>query len=393
MKKLRRRADAAWRTSSASGVLALGPKLGPVLWQLPPNLGVRRRPAAPRSSTSCRATTADAAALAAEHDERLDDRAWTTTDADRPLRHVLEVRHATFETPSFVDLLREHGVGIVVADTDGRWPVIEDVTADFVYVRLHGDEELYASGYDDESLDRWAARVQVWADGGEPADAKRLAGPVDPVAGRDVFVYFDNDIKVRAPYDSMALAARLGIGPTARSTVWGSVAPETLDQAAVALRRAARAAVARARLDVLLGRRCGGAVEVARDGDGGADALHDGPLHDDDPLALAAADVDLVAGDHHRRGLGALAVDADVARPCRRRRPPTSSGRGGPPTSRRPPAHASPRSRTEPLTRRTRENFPATGERARYRLGRPFRPRSRQAGTARDPTTWTETRR
>ena len=126
---------------------------------------------------------------------------------------MLEVRHPTFETPSFVDLMRAHGVAIVVADADGRWPVIEDVTADLVYLRLHGDEELYASGYDDESLDRWAGACGSGRTAGEPADAKRLGGPVDPVAGRDVFVYFDNDIKVRAPYDAMGLAARLGIGP------------------------------------------------------------------------------------------------------------------------------------------------------------------------------------
>lgn len=196
----------------ASGVLALGPKLGPVLWQLPPNLGYDADRLATFFDLLPR-TTADAAGFAAEHDERLDGRAWTTTDADRPLRHVLEVRHASFENPEFVVLMREHGIGIVVADADGRWPVIEDVTSDLVYLRLHGDEELYASGYDDESLDRWAARVQVWAAGGEPADAKRLGPPAEPVPERDVFVYFDNDTKVRAPHDSMGLAARLGIGP------------------------------------------------------------------------------------------------------------------------------------------------------------------------------------
>ncbi|WP_028047187.1 DUF72 domain-containing protein [Cellulomonas sp. URHE0023] len=199
----------------ASGVLALGPKLGPMLWQLPPNLGYHPDRLAAFFELLPRSTAA-AAELAAAHDERLDDRAWTTTDADRPLRHVLEVRHTTFEVPSFIELLREHDIGTVVSDADGRWPVIEDVTSDLVYLRLHGDKELYASGYDDESLDRWASRVRAWADGGEPADVRRLAAAAPPAAGRDVFVYFDNDIKVRAPYDAMALAARLGIGPTDR---------------------------------------------------------------------------------------------------------------------------------------------------------------------------------
>lgn len=197
----------------ASGVLALGPALGPVLWQLPPSLGfdagrlARFFDLLPRS-------TAAAAALAARHDARLDDHAWTTTDADRPLRHVLEVRHASFETPEFPALLREHGIGLVVADTAGKWPRLEDVTADLVYARLHGDVELYVSGYDDVALDRWASRIRAWVAGTEPADARRF-GPAAPLApdGRDVFVYFDNDAKVRAPVDAMALARRLGVGP------------------------------------------------------------------------------------------------------------------------------------------------------------------------------------
>jgi len=201
----------------ASGVLALGPQLGPVLWQLPPTLGYDADRLA-RFFDLLPRTTAAAAALAAEHDERLDDRAWTTTDADRPLRHVLEVRHATFERPELVDLLRAHDIGLVVADTGGRWPSFEDVTSDLVYVRLHGNEELYASGYDEDALDLWAARVRAWADGGEPADARRIAAPAPAAAGRDVFVYFDNDLKVRAPVDAMGLEARLGILPAGAAT-------------------------------------------------------------------------------------------------------------------------------------------------------------------------------
>jgi uncharacterized protein YecE (DUF72 family) len=199
----------------ASGVLALGPALGPVLWQLPPTLGYDPDRLA-RFFDLLPRTTAAAAELAGRHDERLDDRAFTTTEADRPLRHVLEVRHASFETPEFPALLREHGIGLVVADTAGRWPYLEDVTADLVYVRLHGDSELYVSGYDDPALARWAARVRAWAAGGEPEDARRLGPPAAPApGGRDVYVYFDNDVKVRAPVDAMALAARLGVGPLA----------------------------------------------------------------------------------------------------------------------------------------------------------------------------------
>jgi uncharacterized protein YecE (DUF72 family) len=85
---------------------------------------------------------------------------------------------------------------LVVADTAGRFPALDDVTADHVYVRLHGDQELYVSGYGDAALDHWAGRVAGWAAG-----------------GRDVFVYFDNDVKVHAPHDARALAARLGVDP------------------------------------------------------------------------------------------------------------------------------------------------------------------------------------
>lgn len=180
----------------ASGPLALGPKLGPMLWQLPPNLAFEPE----RLEAFFRLlprTTRAAAALAAEHDERLtgEDRTWLAVDQDAPLRHALEVRHPSFaaERERLAALLTEHDIGLVVADTAGRWPFLEDVTADFVYVRLHGDVELYASGYSPEALDGWAERVRRWSD-----------------SGRDVYVYFDNDAKVHAPYDAIALAALLG---------------------------------------------------------------------------------------------------------------------------------------------------------------------------------------
>ncbi len=176
----------------ASGVLALGPKLGPFLWQLPPTLGFDAGRLASFFDLLPR-TTKEAAALAEQHDDKLaDDRAWTQVDADRPLRHALEVRHDSFRAPAAADLLREHGVALVVADTAGKWPYLEEVTADFVYVRLHGAEELYASGYTDEALDSWAAKLAGWRD-----------------SGLDAYVYFDNDVKVHAPYDAQGLLARL----------------------------------------------------------------------------------------------------------------------------------------------------------------------------------------
>jgi uncharacterized protein YecE (DUF72 family) len=180
----------------ASGVLALGDKLGPLLWQLPPTLGYDHDRLAAFADLLPRSTTA-AARLAAGHDQRLDGRALTTADADRPLRHAIEVRHDSFTDRGFLDLLRDKDIGLVVADTAGKWPLLLDVTSDFVYVRLHGDTELYVSGYSDEALDAWAARVQGWAE-----------------QGLDVYVYFDNDVKVRAPVDAMALAERLHVATT-----------------------------------------------------------------------------------------------------------------------------------------------------------------------------------
>jgi uncharacterized protein YecE (DUF72 family) len=193
----------------ASGVLALGPRLGPVLWQLPPSLGFDAERLA-RFFELLPRTTAAAAALAQRHDERLDGRAYLATEADRPLRHALEVRHRTFETPAFIELLRAHDIALVVADTAGKWPMLDDVTSDFVYARLHGAEELYVSGYDPPALEHWAAKIRTWRAGGTPTNGRVLAPPA-PVVERDVYVYFDNDVKVRAPVDAIALAERLAV--------------------------------------------------------------------------------------------------------------------------------------------------------------------------------------
>ena len=175
----------------ASGVLALGPTLGPVLWQVPPTFRFDAERLSAFFDLLPR-TTEQAAALAKHHDDRVGDDAVTKAEANQPLRHALEVRHESFVDAAFPELLRQHDVGLVVADTAGKWPLLREVTSDFVYVRLHGDTELYASGYDADALDTWAASVRKWAD-----------------AGADVYVYFDNDMKVRAPYDAMALSERL----------------------------------------------------------------------------------------------------------------------------------------------------------------------------------------
>lgn len=206
MKKLRD-VDAALANFFASGPLVLGDKLGPVLWQLPPNLGFdpeRLRDFFERLPRDHEA----AARLARKHDARLDGRAHTRAVTNAPIRHAIEVRHPSFVDPMFVELLRAHEIGACVADTAGRYPFFEDVTAPFVYVRLHGDVELYASGYSDAALDRWAERIEAWRRGGDPKGARLLAGRAPRAAKRDVYVYFDNDAKVHAPFDAIALATK-----------------------------------------------------------------------------------------------------------------------------------------------------------------------------------------
>jgi uncharacterized protein YecE (DUF72 family) len=156
--------------------------------------------------------TAEAAALARKHDDKLKARAFLKVDAPRALRYAVEIRHPSFMVPEFFDLLREHNVAFVFADTAGRWPYAEDLTADFVYVRLHGDKKLYVSGYSDKALDWWAERISYWREGRQPAGAKLVTPAKNQAAlrARDIFVYFDNDAKVHAPFDAQRLAERLG---------------------------------------------------------------------------------------------------------------------------------------------------------------------------------------
>ncbi|MDB6116751.1 MAG: hypothetical protein JWO08_532 [Verrucomicrobiaceae bacterium] len=196
----------------ASGVLALGEKLGPFLWQLPPSFRYDKATIETFAQLLPRTMTA-AVQLAKKHDSHLKRDACLKAKFSGPLRHALEVRHTSFVSEDFVNLLREHDIGLVVADTAGKWPYMEDETSDFIYVRLHGDEELYASGYGDAALTRWAAKIRSWSKGKTPVHSKLVAKRAAITPSRDVFVYFDNDIKVHAPYDAMSLAYKLRLGP------------------------------------------------------------------------------------------------------------------------------------------------------------------------------------
>jgi uncharacterized protein YecE (DUF72 family) len=222
----------------ASGLFRLREKLGPVLWQFPATFkfdeegfeGFLRE--LPHDLDA-------ASALAAKHDARVKD-PCTQSHTKGRLRHAVEIRHDSFRDTAFVKLLRRHKTALVVSDSVAAWPYAEDLTADFVYMRLHGTETLYSGAYSDAALDHWAARMRVWAEGGEPSDAQHIA--CEPQrenaareksghhshgnekhgrttlkghtaarrrAGRDVYCYFDNDMKVQAPFDARRLMERL----------------------------------------------------------------------------------------------------------------------------------------------------------------------------------------
>jgi uncharacterized protein YecE (DUF72 family) len=194
----------------ASGVLALREKLGPILWQLPPNLGFDRERLR-KFFELLPLDTAAAVQTAKHHDDKLKARAWMRIDRTRPIRYAIEVRHPTFLTAEFFDLLAEHNVSFVFADTAGKWPYLEELTSDFIYIRLHGAEQLYVSGYSDSALEWWSKRIQLWQHGCQPPDARLITNNTGDGKQRDVFVYFDNDAKVHAPYDALRLAQRLGV--------------------------------------------------------------------------------------------------------------------------------------------------------------------------------------
>ena len=201
--------DGALANVFASGVLNLKEKLGPFLWQFPPSFRYEPEPLEHFLSLLPHDTEA-AQRLARGHEPRMEGRVALDIDRKRKLRHAMEIRHDSFVDESFIRLLRKYKVALVVADSAGKWPDYEDVTASFMYLRLHGAEELYASGYNDAALDHWAARIMAWADGRQPADAKLISRDPPPHrSSRDIYCYFDNDIKVHAPFDAQRLMARL----------------------------------------------------------------------------------------------------------------------------------------------------------------------------------------
>lgn len=193
----------------AQGLLALNEKLGPILWQFPPSFPFE--PAGmERFLRMLPQDTEAARSLARHHDKRVKT-PHLAIDQNRTLRHAVEVRHASFLDPAFVALLKQYGAAPVISDSTEAWPQFEDVTSDFVYIRLHGTESRYAGAYSDPALDRWSARIEAWRLGSQPSDARLIAPDAGPhkATKRDVYCYFDNDAKAHAPFDAQRLMQRL----------------------------------------------------------------------------------------------------------------------------------------------------------------------------------------
>lgn len=192
----------------AQGLLRLGRKLGPILWQFPPAFKFDPQRLQDFFDLLPR-THKQAAAYARQRDEWMAERSWLEVEEDLPLRYAIEARNKSFAVPEYISLLRKYNIAVVVADTE-KWPRIMDVTADFVYCRLHGNEEIYPHGYDAEGIDRWAQRVRAWSRGEEVTDGTRVhPEPGEKLAARDVYVYFDDDVKVRSPHDAVSLTRKI----------------------------------------------------------------------------------------------------------------------------------------------------------------------------------------
>ena len=192
----------------ASGVLYLKEKLGPILWQLPPNFlcDFERL----ESFFKLLPHTVSEATILANQSERFPqtyDKEFLKSS--KTIRHCLEIRHHSFENPDFISLLRKYNIALVFADTAGKWPYMEDLTSDFIYIRLHGDEEIYSSGYDSATLRGWADRIKIWASQRQPRNALTISTDPWPITTRHIYVYFDNDLKVKAPHDAQILMSYL----------------------------------------------------------------------------------------------------------------------------------------------------------------------------------------
>ncbi len=168
------------------GIVELGPHLGPILWQFAPT----------------------------KKFEPDDFEAFLKLLPNKqdglPLKHVIEVRHDSFKVPEFVALLEKYGVAPVVAE-HFDYPMIADVTADFVYTRLQKGSDDIRTCYPEDDLKAWAKRLESWAEGKVPDDLPLIDQQrrVD-VKPRDVFAFIIHEGKVNAPFGAIALQQEVG---------------------------------------------------------------------------------------------------------------------------------------------------------------------------------------
>jgi uncharacterized protein YecE (DUF72 family) len=204
----------------ASGIFHLKEKLGPILWQFPPSFKfdavqfedfIKLLPH----------DTETALKMAHKREDRMHGKEYLEIDMKLPLRHAVEIRNESFIDKAFIQLLRHYNIAFVIADTGKRWPEKEDVTGDFVYIRLHGDEKLYESNYMDKTLDHWAQRIQTWSEGGQVKGAQLIADLEPPARkSRDIFCYFDNTTKINAPFNARKLLGKLGLEKGLEQVEW-----------------------------------------------------------------------------------------------------------------------------------------------------------------------------
>ncbi len=200
----------------ASGLLCLREKLGPILWQFPPQMSFHEEEFESFLSLLPK-DTYELAKLGEKHDGFMKGKVDLEPDAKRRVRHAVEFRHESFLNQRFITLLRKYHISLVIADVAGKYPTTEDVTSEFLYLRLHGARKLYQSGYTNKEIAAWSEKIKLWSEGKEPPDARTIVenAKKPPKSGRDIYLFFDNtDVKLRAPVDAREMAKTLGVGPT-----------------------------------------------------------------------------------------------------------------------------------------------------------------------------------
>lgn len=191
-------------TFLASGLLCLKEKLGPILWQFPP-YATLKDDRFEQFAKILPHTSLQAAELAKNHGSVIEGRAWTEASGDNQMRHAFEFRHPSFMNPDFIEMLRSYGIAVVFADSGKTSPYCEDLTSDFVYLRMHGGSPAHKKGYPLLALKRLAKKIELWACGKQPKDAQTISSGKPTPGEKDVFVYFDNDVTETAPLDALKL--------------------------------------------------------------------------------------------------------------------------------------------------------------------------------------------